>query len=79
MKNIRTHSRVEFALALGLLLAVLLLPLPARAAKKLTIVTTTSDMAALAQEVGGDRVTVESIAKGYQDPHFLSKPNPASC
>src|SRR5438128_3329246 len=33
-------------------------------------------MAALAQEVGGDRIIVESIAKGYQDPHFVeAKPS----
>ena len=25
----------------------------------------------LAREVGGDQVTVESIARGYQDPHFV--------
>ncbi len=45
-------------------------------AKKLNIVTATTDMAALAQEVGGDKVTVESIARGYQDPHFVeAKPS----
>ena len=45
-------------------------------AKKLNVVTATTDMAALAQEVGGDRVSVESIAKGYQDPHFVeAKPS----
>jgi ABC-type Zn uptake system ZnuABC Zn-binding protein ZnuA len=45
-------------------------------AKKLTVVTATTDMAALTQEVGGDRVSVESIAKGYQDPHFVeAKPS----
>jgi ABC-type Zn uptake system ZnuABC Zn-binding protein ZnuA len=33
-------------------------------------------MAALASEVGGDRIEVESIAKGYQDPHFVeAKPS----
>jgi len=33
-------------------------------------------MAALALEVGGDRVDVNSIAKGYQDPHFVeAKPS----
>ena len=33
-------------------------------------------MAALAQEVGGDRVEVDSIARGYQDPHFVeAKPS----
>src|SRR4051794_1193229 len=45
-------------------------------AKKLNIVTATTDMAALAQEVGGDKVVVESIAKGYQDPHFV-EPKPS--
>jgi len=32
--------------------------------------TATTDLAALAQEIGGDKVTVESVARGYQDPHF---------
>ena len=45
-------------------------------AKKLNVVTATTDLTALAQEVGGDRITVESIAKGYQDPHFVeAKPS----
>jgi zinc/manganese transport system substrate-binding protein len=45
-------------------------------AKKLMVVTSTTDMAALAQEVGGDKIEVESIAKGYQDPHFVeAKPS----
>ncbi len=51
-------------------------PPPARAASKLNIVTATTDLAALAQEIGGDRVEVESIARGYQDPHFVeAKPS----
>src|SRR5205809_7424023 len=46
------------------------------AAKKLNVVTSTTDMAALTQEVGGDKVNVESIARGYQDPHFVeAKPS----
>ena len=45
-------------------------------ARKLNVVTSTTDMAALAQEVGGDKITVDSIAKGYQDPHFVeAKPS----
>lgn len=49
---------------------------PAVAASKLRVVTATTDMAALAEEVGGDRVDVESIARGYQDPHFVeAKPS----
>src|SRR5207248_8137745 len=57
-----------------LLLAVCL-GAPAEA-KKLTVVTATTDMAALTQEVGGDRISVESVARGYQDPHFVeAKPS----
>jgi zinc/manganese transport system substrate-binding protein len=48
----------------------------ARAAGKLKIVTATTDLASLAQEVGGDHIEVESIARGYQDPHFVeAKPS----
>ena len=40
------------------------------------MITATTDFAALAQEVGGDKIDVESIAKGYQDPHFVeAKPS----
>ena len=48
----------------------------ARAENKLKIMTATTDLASLAQEVGGDKVDVESIARGYQDPHFVeAKPS----
>lgn len=60
---------------LGLLAGTVLLPGVAEA-KKINVVTATTDMAALTQEVGGDKVNVESIAKGYQDPHFVeAKPS----
>lgn len=43
---------------------------------KLKVVTTTEDLASLTREVGGDRVEVSSIARGYQDPHFVeAKPS----
>jgi zinc/manganese transport system substrate-binding protein len=59
----------------GVLLFIAALP-SASAAQKLNVVTSTADMAALIQEVGGDRITVESIARGYQDPHFVeAKPS----
>jgi len=49
---------------------------PAAAASKLKVLTTTEDLAALAREVGGDRVEVEAIARGYQDPHYVeAKPS----
>jgi ABC-type Zn uptake system ZnuABC Zn-binding protein ZnuA len=61
--------------AWGLLLWALVSPTGAHA-RKLTVVTSTTDMAALAREVGGDKVAVDSIAKGYQDPHFVeAKPS----
>src|ERR1700758_4722264 len=64
-------------LFVSLIAAGWLLVFPAlAAAKKLNVVTATTDMAALAQEVGGDHINVESIAKGYQDPHFVeAKPS----
>ena len=43
---------------------------------KLNIIATTEDLAAIAREIGGDRVSVESISRGYQDPHFVeAKPS----
>lgn len=57
-------------------LVALLCCIPSLAVAKLRIVTTTEDLAALAREVGGDFVEVNSIAKGYQDPHFVdAKPS----
>ena len=42
----------------------------------LKVVTTTQDLESLTREVGGDKVAVESLAKGYQDPHFVeAKPS----
>jgi zinc/manganese transport system substrate-binding protein len=48
----------------------------AQAQGKVNVITTTEDLASIAREVGGDRVTVESISRGYQDPHFVeAKPS----
>src|SRR3954466_1797100 len=59
-----------------LLACSLVFALPAHAAKKLNVITATTDLASLAQEVGGDKIGVESIAKGSQDPHFVeAKPS----
>jgi zinc/manganese transport system substrate-binding protein len=46
------------------------------AAGKLNVVTSTEDLAAIGREVGGDHVSIDSIAKGYQDPHFV-EPKPS--
>ena len=49
---------------------------PAIAQSKLNVMTTTEDLASIAREIGGDHITVDSMAKGYQDPHFVeAKPS----
>ena len=59
-----------------LIVAALALAAPVSAQGKLNVVTATEDLASIAREVGGDRISVESIARGYQDPHFVeAKPS----
>lgn len=54
--------------------AILLTAAPARAA--LRVVAATQDLASIAQEVGGDKIRIDALAKGYQDPHFVeAKPS----
>jgi zinc/manganese transport system substrate-binding protein len=46
------------------------------AAKKLNVVATLPDLAALAREIGGDAVAVTALAKPTEDPHFVdAKPS----
>jgi ABC-type Zn uptake system ZnuABC Zn-binding protein ZnuA len=46
------------------------------AARPLSVVTTTEDLAAIAADVGGERVRAASLSRGYQDPHFVdAKPS----
>lgn len=48
----------------------------APAVAKVRVVTTTTDLASIAREIGGDRVEVTAIAAGHQDPHFVdAKPS----
>jgi zinc/manganese transport system substrate-binding protein len=55
---------------------LLALPAMSFAQGKLNVVTSTQDLAAIAREIGGDHITVDSIARGYQDPHFVeAKPS----
>src|SRR5437660_11493123 len=64
-----------FILMFLLSCAALFVP-SASEAKKLKVITTLTDLASLTQEVGGDKVDVEALAKGYQDPHFV-EPKPS--
>jgi len=60
---------VALAAAFGLSFA-------AEASAALKVITTTQDLAAIVTEIGGDKVSVESLARGYQDPHFV-EPKPS--
>jgi len=71
--NARRDSIVAVAM---LAVAILAFPRTAAAAGTIRVVTTTEDLAAIAREVGGDRVKVESLCPGYRDPHFVdAKPS----
>jgi len=64
---------LRYLITLALLLAI---PLSTRAQGRIKVVGSTPDFAAVAQEIGGDRVEVDHIAAGNQDPHFvLPKPS----
>src|SRR5215470_16523556 len=71
----KSQSKFCFLAVIVLLATALLAPSSAEA-KKLKIITTLTDLASLTQEVGGDKIDVEPLAKGYQDAHFVeSKPS----
>ncbi len=57
-------------------LAALVLGLAVPAHAALRIVTSLSDLASIADTIGGDRVDTFALAKGYQDPHFVD-PKPS--
>lgn len=64
-------SLLRFSLAVGLAAAVVT---PARA--DLKVATSLTDLASVAQYVGGKHVTAQSLCRGYEDPHFVpAKPS----
>jgi ABC-type Zn uptake system ZnuABC Zn-binding protein ZnuA len=49
---------------------------PVSATAEIKIITSTQDLASLVTEIGGDKVSVEALARGYQDPHYVeAKPS----
>src|SRR5690348_15474173 len=44
---------------------------PAAAQGKLNVIATTEDLASIGREIGGDHISIDSLAKGDQDPHFV--------
>src|SRR6202165_2529886 len=76
MPRLLTKTRfTAIAFSFALVFA-LRFPVTGRADSKIRIMTATTDLASLAQEIGGDKVDVESVARGYQDPHFVD-PKPS--
>src|SRR5229473_5329027 len=67
---------MKIKICIGAFIALFMASLSLHAQSKLNVIATTEDLAAIAREVGGDHVTVDSIAKGYQDPHFV-EPKPS--
>src|SRR6478735_1441515 len=45
-------------------------------AGSIKVVTTTTDMKSITELIGGNKVSVSSIATGYQNPHFVD-PKPS--
>jgi zinc/manganese transport system substrate-binding protein len=67
--------RKLLTVAIVILTAILLTP-AAQARATINVITSTEDLASLVKEIGGDKVTAEALAKGYQDPHFVeAKPS----
>lgn len=64
-------TRIRVGGLAALLVAGALAAAPGRAAAQVKVVATTEGLAALAREVGGKRVRVESLSRGAQDPHFV--------
>src|SRR5262245_5753844 len=76
-RTARTRSRCHMKVLKGFLtVALALIQLAAHAQGKLNVIAATEDLASIAREVAGDRATIESLARGYQDPHFVeAKPS----
>ena len=73
----RSKRRFGFSTAVALTAFMFLALVSLRAAEaKLRVVTSIETLAAFAREIGGGRVDVVSLSRGYQDPHFVpAKPS----
>ena len=74
MNSVGSISRLALAALVGLALG--LAGVPSTADAKLTVVTTTTDLADITQAVAGDLATVTPLVAGTQDAHFVdAKPS----
>src|SRR5215475_8625288 len=71
MRTLSQSNIVRLALAV-VLISSLTLGGHAQTTKKITVVCTLPTLKALADEIGGNRVDVIALAKGDQDPHFVT-------
>lgn len=62
-------KKINLILIASLFLFALSNPLQSK--DKIKVITTLTDLASLTQAVGGDRVHVEALVKGTQDPHQI--------
>src|SRR5262249_17261753 len=66
----------RFTIKIIVAAAALVAALGARAEAKLRVVASIETLADLSKQVGGDRVEVTTLSRGYQDPHFVeAKPS----
>lgn len=56
----------------AILVAALAIPSASAQARKITVICTLPTLKALTEEVGGTRVDVVALARGDQDPHFVT-------
>jgi ABC-type Zn uptake system ZnuABC Zn-binding protein ZnuA len=74
---VRPKGRIMKSRARVLLTSLAIMATMVNAAHGATrVVATTEDLASLVREVGGDKVEVIALARGYQDPHFV-EPKPS--
>lgn len=65
-------KRITFvSLVAAALLSSIFFPAPCESADKLNIVTTHTVLKSIAEEIGGDNVSVSSLATGREDPHAM--------
>lgn len=70
MQTLIRIRRVVAAVLVGGLLGA------GEARAQLDVIATTEDLAAITREIGGDKVEVEALARGFQDPHYVeAKPS----
>lgn len=76
MKLYKIFQLMALSICLALLVMTSLFVSAEDALAKVRVVGSIPGFAAIAQEIGGDKVEVTSLSKGYQDPHFVdAKPS----